>query len=221
VGERLEVPGFLAEADTGYHVAAFARRELAVQWAAFGRPEFFHALVGMRVVLPGSAALHVLGAHFCPDSPHTRLAESRNLLKLMHGAEHTLIAGDLNSPDPQSDHTATLAAMRRRERARYVAADDSGAADTRALQALEEAGLVDVGRRHGDLGHTLPTALPVPGAAFAPLRLDYFYATPRLAAATSHYRVLRNARTDGVSDHYPVAVDVDVESLADPAGGPS
>lgn len=130
----------------------------------FSRPDFFHALIGLRVALPDGGVLHALGAHWCPDSPDVRLTEAANLLKLVRDDEPTLVAGDLNSPDPHGDHTAAMAAMRPEDRARYCAPDGSATADTRALRRLESAGLVDVGRLHGSTGHTLPTALPVPTA---------------------------------------------------------
>ncbi|GAQ52568.1 endonuclease/exonuclease/phosphatase family protein [Streptomyces acidiscabies] len=221
VGGRLRLSGFLSPSDSGYHVAAFVRRDLAVTCTRFSRPDFFHALIGLRVALPDGGVLHALGAHWCPDSPDVRLTEAANLLKLVRDDEPTLVAGDLNSPDPHGDHTAAMAAMRPEDRARYCAPDGSTTADTRALRRLESAGLVDVGRLHGSTGHTLPTALPVPGAAFSPLRLDYFYATARLAATTTDYRVLRNAETDRISDHYPIVVDLDVTRLGPTTAEPS
>lgn len=213
VGQRLQLAGFLSTADSGYHVAAFARHELAATCARFGRPDFFHALISLRIPLANGGVLHVLGAHWCPDSPGVRLTEAVNLLKLVRAEEQTVVVGDLNSPDPHADHTLAVADMGPRVRARYLASDGGGTVDARALERLESAGLVDVGRLRGSTGHTLPTPLPVPGAVFPRLRLDYFYATARLAAGITDYRVLRNAETDEISDHYPVVVDVDVSRI--------
>ncbi|WP_159031285.1 hypothetical protein [Streptomyces acidiscabies] len=53
------------------------------------------------------------------------------------------------------------------------------------------------------------------------LRLDYFYATAQLAATTTDYRVLRNAETDRISDHYPIVVDLDVTRLGPTTAEPS
>ncbi|WP_435612150.1 endonuclease/exonuclease/phosphatase family protein [Streptomyces sp. bgisy159] len=213
VGRRLRLAGFLSTADSGYHVAAFVRHELGATCARFGRPDFFHALISIRIPLPNGGVLHALGAHWCPDSPEIRLAEAEHLIRLLRGDEPALVVGDLNSPEPHADHTSTFAKAQLRIRTRYLASDGSGKVDARALECLESAGLVDVGRLRGSTGHTLPTPLPLPGPSFPRLRLDYCYATEPLAAIVTDYRVLKNAETDQISDHYPIVVDIDVSRL--------
>ncbi|WP_416971098.1 endonuclease/exonuclease/phosphatase family protein [Streptomyces sp. 4F14] len=150
---RPRLSGFLATADSGYHVAAFTRTELAATCTRFGRPDFFHALIALRLLLSDGGTLYALGAHWCPDFPDTRLTEAANLIELVRADEPTLLVGDLNSPDPHGDHPPDL---RPEDRARYCASD-STTADTRALRRLESAGLVDVGRLRGETGPTLPT----------------------------------------------------------------
>jgi len=81
--------------------------------------------------------------------------------------------------------------------------------DTRAVAALDAAGLVDVFRAAGTgRVETAPTALG--GPEFSGMRLDYLFASPALAAYVRSCRVFESPDTDRASDHYPVVADVDL-----------
>lgn len=134
-----------------------------------------------------------------------RLVEAANLIAYAAPDHLTLLAGDFNSVsplDPEPDWKGLPAHFH----ARYTS-PDADTADRRTLQALYRAGYVDLAHRLG--GHSQTT---VPGAAFkntefAPFRADYFLASPPLAEHAASYAVLKDARTDAASDHYPVVAE--------------
>jgi exodeoxyribonuclease-3 len=216
-----DMHGYLALANTGYHLAAYVRRSEWVKHSHVDTEKYFHGLLGLDLVLNDSHLL-VLDVHLCPHSPETRLWEARNLASYASNATQVLIAGDLNSLDPYDNHTDSLTQMPDHYRARYVLPGKENLPDTRVTRTLEDAGFVDLGHRLGKDDFTIPTKLPVYGSNFGKLRLDYVYATEPLASATTDVRVLRNDVTDQASDHYPIVVDFALTgSHADPQAATS
>nr|WP_244162269.1 hypothetical protein [Micromonospora eburnea] len=130
-----------------------------------------------------------------------------------YGGRLALLAGDLNTLDPNVDHTARLAGLPTLYRRRHLRRDGR-TVDTRAVSRLLDAGLVDLWRYAGggepdgggDREATVPTRHG--GAEFAPMRLDYLLATPELAALTDAVRVVRGGDADNASDHWPVLADL-------------
>jgi exodeoxyribonuclease-3 len=207
LGNALDMQGYLALANTGYHLAAYVRRSEWVQHYRVDTGKFFHALLSLDLLLHDGIRLLVLDTHLCPDSPDTRLREAQNLASYASKGEHVLMAGDLNSLDPYGNHADSLARMPDHYRSRYVLPGMKTVPDTRVTRTLENAGFVDLGHRHGEEDFTIPTKLPVYGSEFGKLRLDYVYATEPLASTATDVRVIRTNTTDQASDHYPIVVD--------------
>jgi exodeoxyribonuclease-3 len=153
----------------------------------------------------------VVITHLNPFSPYRRLREARFLAARHRPAKGpVLLAGDLNSLDPGTDHTARLAALSGPYARRHRAAD--GTADTRAVAAFQDAGFVDLWPRAGEGdGLTVPTTRGG-GHEFATtgMRLDYLLASAPVAARAGNARVLRGDEAEYASDHYPVTVDLDL-----------
>jgi endonuclease/exonuclease/phosphatase family metal-dependent hydrolase len=126
-----------------------------------------------------------------------------------------LLMGDLNSLDPWTDHTEQLRALSARHRSRHLRT--TGDVDTRAVQALAEAGLVDLFRVAGPgpdgLDHSVPTAHGG-GAEFSPMRLDYILGTPPVAGLTGSCRIVSGGEAESASDHYPVVAELDLTIAA-------
>jgi exodeoxyribonuclease-3 len=117
-----------------------------------------------------------------------------------------VLAGDLNSLDPGTDHTAELARLDARYRRRHRGPD--GAADTRALAAFAAGGFTDLWPPAGEGdGHTAPTTNGG-GHEFSGMRLDYVLASPPAAATARRARVVRGDEAEYASDHYPVVADL-------------
>ncbi len=207
----LDMRGFLGVAKTGYDVATFVRRDQAVGSHEVDATNFFHAMVRVELLLDG-VSLHVINTHLCPHSAQVRVTEAQHLARYVrYGATddvHVVIGGDFNSLDPHQGHSAALEKMPPYYRARYLVPGDDQQPDTRVGRALEVAGLVDIGYLLGDQSYTIPTLLPVFGADFGRLRLDYMYLSPGFASLTTDYGVIRTEQTDKCSDHYPLMIDV-------------
>jgi exodeoxyribonuclease-3 len=221
VAGALGMTPFLAPSAFGQAVAVLVRPPLRiVDWSGV-RWRLHHAAAAVRVPT-AVGQLTVVSAHLHPLSPYRRLREARFLAARHRPAKGpVLIAGDLNALDPGTDHTRRLAALSGPYRRRHLAAD--GTADTRAIAAFEAAGFVDLWPKavsYGeaeleppgvDVGFTVPTSRGG-GEEFsaAGMRLDYLLASPSVAAHARHLRVLRGAEAEYASDHYPLAVDLDL-----------
>jgi exodeoxyribonuclease-3 len=210
VAGALGMTPFLARSVFGQSVAVLVRPPLRiVDWSGV-RWRLHHAAAAVRV--PTTAGqLTVVSTHLNALSPYRRLREAR-FLAARHrpGKGPVLLAGDLNSLDPDTDHTERLAALSGPYRRRHTTPD--GTADTRAIAAFTAAGFVDLWPRAGaGDGHTVPTTRGG-GHEFSAtgMRLDYLMAAPPVAARATNARVLRGAEAEYASDHYPLAVDLEL-----------
>jgi exodeoxyribonuclease-3 len=210
VAGALGMTPFLARSVFGQSVAVLVRPPLRiVDWSGV-RWRLHHAAAAIRV--PTTAGqLTVVSTHLNALSPYRRLREARFLAARYRPAKGPVVlAGDLNSLDPGTDHTERLAAISGPYRRRHLAAD--GTADTRAIAAFTAAGFMDLWpvAGQGD-GLTVPTTRGG-GHEFsaAGMRLDYVLASPGVAARAAHARVLRGDEAEYASDHYPLAADLDL-----------
>lgn len=210
VAGALGMTPFLAPSVFGQAVAVLVRPPLRiVDWSGV-RWRLHHAAAAVRV--PTTVGqLTVVSTHLNPVSPYRRMREARFLAaRYRPGDRPVLLAGDLNALDPGTDHTQRLAALSEPYRRRHLAAD--GTADTRAIAAFTAAGFVDLWPVAGEgAGLTVPTS-EGGGQEFseAGMRLDYLMAGPSVAARAKGARVLRGAEAEYASDHYPLAVDLDL-----------
>ena len=196
--QRLGMRGFLAEAQSGFHVALFLKNAdlLGVHPYQNG---FMHAALRVSAEINGNA-YELIAAHLNPFSGEARLIEAARLAAFCHPERQVLLMGDLNAMAPQtlSDSLEGLEARRR------VRHEFRGVIDTRAIELLNEAGFRDCAAIWGDCATTtMPTAL-VDDGTYSPMRLDYILTSPALAKQLSDYEVLRDKRCEQLSDHYPV-----------------
>jgi exodeoxyribonuclease-3 len=174
-------------------------RRSAIRWR-------LHHAVAIAVVETMAGPLTVVSAHLNPFSPYRRYREARWLSARYRGDRRmTLIAGDMNGLDPDTDHTAALDRVHSLYRQRHLGPD--GAPDTRALSAFRAAGFTDLWAAVGSGdGRTVPTGFA--GREFGAMRLDYLLATRSLAARAERAWVLRDETTSQASDHYPLRADL-------------
>lgn len=212
VENELGLRGFLARAESGQHVVVFLRRDLSIVAARIDITHFHHALICLRIQLMTGQTLTVLGTHFCPHGSLNRLLEAQRVANYARGDEYVLLMGDLNSLDHYDDHRAALAALAPHYRARYVVPGEVDLVDTRVTRTLEGAGFVDIGHAldTSEDRFTAPTRLPRGGSEFSQMRVDYVYASAKLAPLAQEAAVIRMPDTDAASDHYPIIVDFDL-----------
>jgi endonuclease/exonuclease/phosphatase family metal-dependent hydrolase len=212
----------------GQPVGVLVRPDLRVLSAGPVRGPFHHGAVRVTVDTdPGP--LTVLSAHLCPYSGTGRLCEARRLGRLADGragaARPVLLLGDLNSLDPWTDPAdlaATVARLPARYRLRHLRRD--GRVDTRAVAALARAGFTDLFRAVGTgQARTAPTGYAgkefsdgqvsggqVSGGQVSGMRLDYALGNGPLAGLARDCRVVTGGAAHTASDHYPVAVTLDL-----------
>jgi endonuclease/exonuclease/phosphatase family metal-dependent hydrolase len=196
--------GHLARSLVGQAVAVLVRPPgMIVSTGRVRRP--MHHAAALVMVDTCAGPITVMSAHLHATSTGRRLREARRLVgKRPHRL--TMLMGDLNTLDPGTDHRASLAAVPARYRHRHA---PHGQVDTRAVQTLSEAGLVDLCHLASTgVQDSVPTKLG--GPEFPAARLDYILATAPLAALTREARVIRDASTDTASDHYPIIAKVDL-----------
>ncbi|MET0495599.1 MAG: endonuclease/exonuclease/phosphatase family protein [Actinoplanes sp.] len=207
VADAVGMTPFLAPSVFGQAVAVLVRPPLRiVSWSAV-RWRLHHAAAS--VVVPTAAGqLTVVSTHLNAISPYRRMREARWLAARHRPAKGpVLLAGDLNSLDPGNDHQARLAGLPERYARRHLGPD--GTPDTRAIAAFTAAGFVDLGAAGGEF--TVPTTQGG-GHEFsdAGMRLDYLMAGPSIAALAGSPRVVRGGEAEFASDHYPLAVELDL-----------
>lgn len=204
VAEAVGMLPFLAREWFGQPVAVLVRPELRVVAAGPVRRPFHHATQRVDIAT-GAGPLAVLATHFYPYSGGRRLREAGWLAAAVRRDRLALVAGDLNTLDPWTDHADRVARLPVEYRRRHRRPD--GLVDTRAVAALDRAGLVDVFRSVGEGdGWTAPTSRGG-GVEFSGMRLDYLFASPALAALARRCVVVRGGETESASDHYPVLAE--------------
>ncbi|WDZ87716.1 endonuclease/exonuclease/phosphatase family protein [Micromonospora cathayae] len=200
---------YLARSCFGQPVAVLVRPEWRVLAAGPVRRPFHHG--AQRVTLATAAGpLTVLSTHLDPYRGWRRRIEAGWLAAAVRRSPGTLalLGGDLNTLEPDVDHTARIARLPAAYRRRHLRRD--GRAETRAVARLYRAGLVDLfGRAGTGPPETAPTRHGG-GVEFSGMRLDYLLGTTALAGLARDCRVVRGGDTEYASDHYPVAVDLDL-----------
>jgi exodeoxyribonuclease III len=220
LAERLGMRMVRARSSWGMPVAVLIGPEwTALAEGTVARP-FHHAAARVEIATLGGP-LTVISAHLHPHWGWRRLHEARWLVTAVGKARLALVMGDLNTLDPWTDHQERLRALPPAYRVRHLRWRPLGRepsdreigtvarVDTRAVAALDAAGLVDVFRAVGEgPAETAPTALG--GAEFSGMRLDYLFATPGLAERVRSCRIVKTPAADRASDHYPVVAEIDI-----------
>ncbi|GAA2477783.1 endonuclease/exonuclease/phosphatase family protein [Winogradskya humida] len=208
VAGTLGMTPVLAPSAFGQPVAVLVRPPLTITHRSAVRWRLHHAAAAVTVPTP-AGPLTVVSTHLNPFRPYRRLREAYWLAH-RYRAPLTLITGDLNSLDPQTGHSERLSRLPDLYRRRHLARD--GRVDTRAIAAFQTAGFTDLWRTAGEGdGLTVPTSKGG-GHEFsnAGMRLDYLLARPDLAARATQARVIRGDEAEWASDHYPLAVTLDL-----------
>ncbi|GAA2710031.1 endonuclease/exonuclease/phosphatase family protein [Micromonospora olivasterospora] len=204
---------YLARSCFGQPVAVLVRPPLRVLAAGPVRRPFHHA--AQRVTVATDAGpLTVIASHLHPYCGLRRRVEAGWLAAAVRRSPGplALVAGDLNTLDPDTDHTARIARLPPAYRRRHLRRDGR-TPDIRAVARLAAAGLVDLSAPAPgdppDEGLTAPTRYGG-GAEFSGMRLDYLFATPALARLVRVHAVARGGEIEYASDHYPLLADLDL-----------
>lgn len=194
----------------GLPVAVLVRPPVRITARSHIRVGMHHAAAGV-VVPTATGPLTVVSTHLNPYSANKRRREARRLARC-YVTDRTVLAGDLNTLDPVTDHAAAVERLPEQFRRRHLRPD--GRVDTRPVQELLAAGLTDLWpvAGQGD-GLTAPTTRGG-GHEFSGMRLDYVLGTAAVAGNASEMRVVRGDEAEYASDHYPVTVRLDCGTVS-------
>jgi endonuclease/exonuclease/phosphatase family metal-dependent hydrolase len=200
----LSMQAKLAPAANGFHLALLLRDGRFDDFEAL-QAGFAHTAIVARVTVCGSQ-LKVIGAHLNPYSPAQRLQEAQRLIAQVEANERVVLMGDLNAISPRDAPALAPHFWVQRYRRRHL--DESGAIDTRAIEALETAGLVDL---HAALN--MPTQPTRPTQRYAQSerpaqRLDYVFVSAGLAGTAVRCLPYAHPFAQTASDHLPVFADL-------------
>ena len=180
-----------------FNIALLSRDAPLRRSVASAGPPFFHGVLCAGIssadasAAEPSAELTICATHLTPHSRAKRLAEVRELRRIVPMTSRMLLVGDLNalSPHDAPDHAARgLASALRGSKgvwAKFADAEGVGL-DYSALSALHSGddGLVDLALGHaGERSHTVPTRRGGDSRHAAPMRLDYALGSRALLAS--------------------------------------
>ncbi|MVZ66495.1 hypothetical protein GQF61_11550 [Sphingobacterium sp. DK4209] len=167
--------------------------------------------------------LHIFVIHFSPFSYKKRLEEVENIIaqtKELNPKEPILIMGDFNSlsqSDSKNYDDKVLASMKEQELKREIVRNlNNGKIDYSVLGKLENAGFYD---SYKVLNKTFESSVPTYKSGEAKIkesnagigkRIDFLWVNETAKSMLTKSIVLKNAKTDIISDHYPVYVELTI-----------
>jgi exodeoxyribonuclease-3 len=210
----ISLRGQVTLAESGFHVAVLVRTPFAFRSFEAYDVGGLNPIAVARIAAPRlpTGELQVVGAHLDHRSGSARLGEVRGILQLLDPSLPLALVGDLNALSSQDGlGRRDLLALPLHHVPRHV--DETGELDARATDELARMGLVDAWRAANPgasvhEGLTVPTSVP-DQPAFGPMRIDYVFLSPDLAAALVECRVARDPPADRASDHFPVLAVLD------------
>jgi len=211
-GEGSATP-FQRFAQEGHYAAAvFGNSNTRFKLGTYARPTALHSEVltqgfwhsAIHTELPyHDGSLYLWNVHLNPRAEDDRLCEIDAILEAVDFDSYTLITGDFNSLARYDTYNQQSLL----EELRVCGLKKFGETALRfdVIDRLNEAGLVDIGSRYL-WQNTVPTPANTDTAHATDLRLDYAFATPKLAKRVSGYRVVKDELSDRASDHYPIEI---------------
>ncbi|MGN6562358.1 MAG: endonuclease/exonuclease/phosphatase family protein [Thermomicrobiales bacterium] len=196
LADELGMTMLFGEANCPYHIAWLSR--LPIQRSEnYRRPILAKTLFAIEVVWEGRPlrlfATHLASSH----EAHPPVVEMPVILDVLRAFtdQPQLLVGDFNALRP-GDPTGTPPS------GVVKWGDAATAAPRAAIQLLLDAGYTDCYRmlHPQQPGYTYPTDLPW-------MRLDYAFASPRLAARLHACEIITGEQAVHASDHFPIAVE--------------
>ena len=195
-GVALGMRGILAAANSGFDIAVFSRLPI-LRWVNHGQDTvFLHTTVSVDVSAPTGETVTVFATHLRPEH-EGRWQETRLLLDWARPYRKRLCAmcGDFNAIAP-GDSVAK----------QFIwPGSELGRREPRVVAAVQRGGWVDCFRERNPRapGYTL-------GAGRRVARVDYIFASKRLAARLTGCAVPAHPEVLSASDHSPVWAQFEV-----------
>lgn len=153
------------------------------------------------VIMIGNSQIELFNLHLDPKFEDLRVKEVKRLITLLKLQGPTLVVGDFNS---LSQHDKYEPATIKRLKSRGITKFGYETLQYDVTNMLEARGLIDACAKLGKMSTSVPTPLSADKNHAVPLRLDYAFASPSTMQRIIDARVIKNAQTNAISDHYPL-----------------
>ncbi len=164
---------------------------------------FHHGAIQTTIDTPGGT-IDLWNTHLYPFNEDGRIREAEYMAHRIPMDGQALIVGDLNSLS-RTDNYADDFARRYHAKTKGGSKEKFGTTHNRyeVTDTLEHSGFIDLAARLGAPTNTVPTPVNKDEAHADELRLDYMFATRKLAERALGITVPKTALTGRISDHYP------------------
>ena len=209
---ELNMRGFLAEANTGQHVALFVSKKAIVEECEIDTIHFHHAMIKIKVRLENERSMTIISTHLCPYGGENRLKEVLYLTNNSRTNDYAIVMGDLNSVSKEEGNVDAILDLPSHYQFRHFFPASKTKVDTRVIETLELSGMIDLHKyfKKKDVDHSAPTKNEMHGKEFSKMRVDYIFGTPLVAKALLSCETLKNEITDYASDHYPIVSELNI-----------
>lgn len=204
---QLGMIGIINEASSGHHVSILYKSKLHVIGSSISSVTMYNGLARITVETRELGRIAVITAHLHPFSSWYRVSEAQTLIARVPPAPEAVIMGDMNTISP-ADLPLDLDNASPMLTARLVG--PTGTIDTLPIEAILNHGFIDLAAtsRHT----TYPTSLSGKREKYGlTVRLDYIFATPRLAERCRAVYVVDDELTQKASDHLPIVAEFSLQ----------
>jgi exodeoxyribonuclease III len=189
-----------SKSNTRFDLAILSRPPLK-SWEVYAEG-FCHSAV-KATAKNGGEELDVWNVHLDPRDEDLRLAEAERLTDMIDLAKPGLVMGDINSLSSVDQYPSSLPASLALQ---GITKFGVGSLRFDVTDHFRDHGLTDVAAHRGARKSTVPTYANRDPHHARPMRLDYIFATPAAVSMIESFEVVKNALTEGISDHYPIVV---------------
>lgn len=182
--------------DTGFDIATFSKKP--IRGCEKLKSDLHHGALIVTL-----SDLHICNLHLNPFSESERVKEVKKILSHLH-RKNILVGGDFNSLSKKDeyDKEKLIESFNKTQLAKF--GEEKILFD--CIQVVERT-LNDMYINYGSgKGYTVPTGFNEDDAHMSKLRLDYFFGRV-IGKDVIDVKVLRNRRTERISDHYPVLLE--------------
>lgn len=186
--------------NTEYKLATFTKHA-AVAKNVYNEG-FWHGAGEVRLSV-GAQEITIINLDLDPWKEESRVREVQRLLSALDLTKPIIVTGDFSSLSRADNYPPQLLEdLRKRGISKFGVQELS----FDVTDCLQQAGLVDLAAQLKNFETTVPTAFKTGNDHEVPVRVDYMFASPSLAAKVATVEVVKNELVDAISDHYPVVV---------------
>jgi len=164
-------------------------------------------IIKVKLVL-NNKSISIIAAHLSPGSEDRRLEQIDKIIGKLND-EDSILVGDLNSLSPLDnyDKEKLIKCFEKIDLKKF----GDGKLRFDVQKKILDFGLIDSVKKFSkSFEYSVPTKFNKDFTHATKLRLDYLYITPNLLLNLKSSRILRNAETNTLSDHFPIVADFNI-----------